>query len=583
MKRRITPPVSGLHILLLGCMSSGKSTILNALLGKGDFPAGNRATTAQIFKIMHDPECDEPLCRNPSTEGDWQPLSNERLKEWNGTMKENVPAEVLLRFPHLQKKRPVVIYDTPGPNTSRYAEHRAETYYALERLPLTHIFLVLDMAQLHTKDEEALLADMGKVMKARGGLPLLVILNKADVIDIEKESVEEIIGEIRETVSQHVPAGTRIDILPVMAKGTEVWRRMIEHDTLTSFEIEFAQYIDWRLCEDIRIHALIPEDVRTSVSEQMEEWRRLQKFSQAFRSSLEYIAKRIHPGAELINRSVSRIHDYADCRRAITGSGIIALEEYIDALSPDWNRASQKAQPVMTEAAPRKNEEPSAGSAGAGTLTVPIESPTDPSVRNAASSDAPAAPNRDTALALLRKYNKDVFHIQHALTVEAVMRHLARELGYADEADFWAAAGLLHDIDFENWPDRHCLKAPELLAEIGADERLVHAVCSHGFGLCCDVEPVHEMEKVLFAVDELTGLIGAAALMRPSRSTSDMEISSLKKKFKDKKFAAGCSRDVIRSGAERLGWTLDRLLETALGAMKATEAGIREELSRSDS
>lgn len=181
---------------------------------------------------------------------------------------------------------------------------------------------------------------------------------------------------------------------------------------------------------------------------------------------------------------------------------------------------------------------------------------------------------RDEALALLRRYNKEPFHILHALTVEGVMDWYARELGYGGEADFWALAGLLHDIDFEQWPDQHCQKAPELLAAAGAGEALIHAVVCHGYGLCSDVEPVHEMEKVLFAADELTGLIGAAALMRPSKSVQDMEVSSLKKKFKDKKFAAGCSRDVIRQGAERLGWELEALLERTLQAMRAVEADI---------
>ena len=161
---------------------------------------------------------------------------------------------------------------------------------------------------------------------------------------------------------------------------------------------------------------------------------------------------------------------------------------------------------------------------------------------------------REEALSLLQKHNKEPFHIQHGLTVEGVMRWYARELGYGEDEDFWGIAGLLHDIDFEEYPEQHCVKAPELLKEGGAEEELIHAVCSHGYGLCSDVEPVHEMEKVLFAADELTGLIGAAAKMRPSKSVMDMEVSSLKKKFKDKRFAAGCSRDVIRTGAERLGW-----------------------------
>ena len=183
-------------------------------------------------------------------------------------------------------------------------------------------------------------------------------------------------------------------------------------------------------------------------------------------------------------------------------------------------------------------------------------------------------PDRETALALLKKYNSEPFHIQHALTVEGTMRWYARELGYGEDADFWATVGLLHDVDFENWPEEHCKKAPELLAEIGCSDELIHAVCSHGFGLCCDVEPTHEMEKVLFAADELTGLIGAAARMRPSKSVSDMEVSSLKKKFKDKKFAAGCSRDVIKDGADRLGWTLEDLMEKTILAMRTCEEAV---------
>ena len=176
---------------------------------------------------------------------------------------------------------------------------------------------------------------------------------------------------------------------------------------------------------------------------------------------------------------------------------------------------------------------------------------------------------REQALALLKTYNKEPFHIQHALTVEGVMRWYANELGYGDEADYWATVGLLHDIDFENWPEEHCQKAPELLRAAGVGEDMIHAVCSHAYGLCSDVEPVHEMEKVLFAVDELTGLIGAAALMRPSKSVMDMEVSSVKKKFKDKKFAAGCSRDVIAEGAQRLGWELTDLMDRTLRAMQS--------------
>jgi len=184
---------------------------------------------------------------------------------------------------------------------------------------------------------------------------------------------------------------------------------------------------------------------------------------------------------------------------------------------------------------------------------------------------------RQAALDLLMKYNKEPFHILHALTVEGVMRWYANELGYETEADFWAMAGLLHDVDFEQYPEQHCIKAPDLLAEVNASPELVHAICSHAWGVCCDVEPVHQMEKVMFAVDELTGLIGAAARMRPSKSVMDMELSSLKKKFKDKKFAAGCSRDIIRQGAELLGWSLDEVLDKTIQAMRSCEATVAEE------
>ena len=184
---------------------------------------------------------------------------------------------------------------------------------------------------------------------------------------------------------------------------------------------------------------------------------------------------------------------------------------------------------------------------------------------------------REQALALLQKYNKEPFHILHGLTVEGVMRWFAQENG--EDVEFWGLCGLLHDVDFEMYPDQHCIKAPELLAEIGVSEEMVHAICSHAYGQCCDVEPVHLMEKILFAVDELTGLIGAAARMRPSKSVSDMELSSLKKKFKDKKFAAGCSRDVIREGAERLGWSLDEVMEKTILAMRSCETSVNEELS----
>ena len=189
-----------------------------------------------------------------------------------------------------------------------------------------------------------------------------------------------------------------------------------------------------------------------------------------------------------------------------------------------------------------------------------------------------ACPERSAALALLRKYNAEPFHIQHALTVEGVMRWYANELGHGEDADFWATVGLLHDLDFEQWPDEHCVKVRELMEAQGLDAALIHAVVSHGWGMTgADVQPEHQMEKVLFAVDELTGLIGAAALMRPSKSVQDMELSSLKKKFKDKKFAAGCSRDTLSKGAELLGWELSDLLDRSLQAMKACEGDIERE------
>ena len=191
---------------------------------------------------------------------------------------------------------------------------------------------------------------------------------------------------------------------------------------------------------------------------------------------------------------------------------------------------------------------------------------------------------RDDALALLRTYNQDPFHIQHALTVEAVMAWFAGALGYEDEKDYWGIVGLLHDIDFEQYPEEHCLRAPELLKAAGVSEDIIHAVCSHGYGITLengvtiDVKPEREMEKVLFAVDELTGLIWAAALMRPSKSTKDMELKSLKKKYKSKGFAAGCSREVIDRGAEQLGWELDKLLSMTLQAMAETEDLIQGEI-----
>lgn len=175
---------------------------------------------------------------------------------------------------------------------------------------------------------------------------------------------------------------------------------------------------------------------------------------------------------------------------------------------------------------------------------------------------------REEALALVEKYNQDKFHIHHAQTVGGVMRWFADKLGYGDEADFWENVGILHDVDFEKWPEEHCIKAPELLREAGVDEKTIHAVCSHGYGITVDIKPEHEMEKVLYAVDELTGIIGAAALMRPSKSCKDMNLKSLKKKYKSKNFAAGCSRDVIEKGAEMLGWDLNDLLSQTLEAMK---------------
>lgn len=185
---------------------------------------------------------------------------------------------------------------------------------------------------------------------------------------------------------------------------------------------------------------------------------------------------------------------------------------------------------------------------------------------------------REQAYDLLKEYNKDSFHLQHALTVEAVMKWYAKELGYGEEAEYWGIVGLLHDIDFEQYPDQHCIKAPELLREGGVSEDIIHAVVSHGYGITVDVAPEREMEKVLFAADELTGLIWAAALMRPSKSTKDMELKSLKKKYKSKGFAAGCSRDVIERGALQLGWDLDKLLTMTLEAMKATEDEINQEV-----
>ena len=191
---------------------------------------------------------------------------------------------------------------------------------------------------------------------------------------------------------------------------------------------------------------------------------------------------------------------------------------------------------------------------------------------------------REDALALLKRYNHDPFHLQHAFTVEAVMKWYANELGYAEDAEYWGIVGLLHDIDFEQYPEEHCLKAPKLLREGGVGEDIIHSVVSHGYGITIgcgvtlDVAPEHEMEKVLFAADELTGLIWAAALMRPSKSTKDMELKSLKKKYKSKGFAAGCSREVIERGAQQLGWELEKLLTMTLQAMAASEDTINAEL-----
>ena len=181
-------------------------------------------------------------------------------------------------------------------------------------------------------------------------------------------------------------------------------------------------------------------------------------------------------------------------------------------------------------------------------------------------------PTPEEAWALLCEYNQGEFHRKHARIVGDVLRWYADELGYGEEADFWEAVGLLHDLDFEQWPEQHCIKEQELLRQRGVDERLIHAVASHGYGLTVDIAPEHEMEKVLYAADELTGLIGAAALMRPSKSVSDLEVKSVKKKYKDKKFAAGCSREVIERGAAMLGWELDTLMEKTIQAMRASNA-----------
>ena len=187
---------------------------------------------------------------------------------------------------------------------------------------------------------------------------------------------------------------------------------------------------------------------------------------------------------------------------------------------------------------------------------------------------------REQAMELLQKYNKEAFHIQHALTVEGVMKWYAKELGYEEDAEYWGIVGLLHDIDFEQFPDAHCIKAPELLREGGVGEDIIHAVCSHGYELTVDVKPEHEMEKVLYAVDELTGLIWAAALIRPSKSVQDMELKSVKKKYKSAGFAAGCSREVIERGARMMGWELDKLIQDTIYAMRSCESEIQAYMGR---
>lgn len=185
---------------------------------------------------------------------------------------------------------------------------------------------------------------------------------------------------------------------------------------------------------------------------------------------------------------------------------------------------------------------------------------------------------RDEALKLLKEYNSEPFHLRHGLTVEGVMRYFARDLGYGNEEEKWGIVGLLHDLDFEKYPEEHCIKSQEIMREKGIDEDIIHATASHGYNLTVDIKPEHEMEKVLYAVDELTGLIGAAVLMRPSKSSKDLELKSMKKKFKDKRFAAGCSRDVIATGAEMLGWSLDDLMDKTILAMRDCEDKVNEEM-----
>ncbi|MBR3107676.1 MAG: hydrolase [Clostridia bacterium] len=180
-------------------------------------------------------------------------------------------------------------------------------------------------------------------------------------------------------------------------------------------------------------------------------------------------------------------------------------------------------------------------------------------------------PTPEEAYKLLQEYNQGEFHLKHARIVGDCMRWFAEQLGYGEEKEFWETVGILHDLDFEQYPDQHCIKSQEIMREKGLDERVIHATASHGWGLTVDVKPELEMEKVLFAVDELTGLIGAAAVMRPSKSVDDLEVKSVKKKFKDKRFAAGCDRGVIERGAEMLGWDLDTLIDKTIQAMRASE------------
>lgn len=187
-------------------------------------------------------------------------------------------------------------------------------------------------------------------------------------------------------------------------------------------------------------------------------------------------------------------------------------------------------------------------------------------------------PTYEQSWELLRRYNKEPFHLQHALTVSGVMEEMAKLLGYEEEKEFWSIVGLLHDLDFEMYPEEHCIKVQEIMMAEDIDEQIIHACASHGYGLAADVKPEHEMEKVLFAVDELTGLIGAAAKMRPSKSVMDMELKSVMKKYKSPSFAAGCSRQVIEQGADMLGWTLEELVERTLQAMRVHEEAINKKM-----